>query len=187
MNLRSFSMMAAAGAALFGSGLAGAESAKAQQQSSSTAPTQANNSRGDSRPQNAEATRSQNSATAAAEALQKGPATEAPDAAVTEAKRRHIKPADDRLRMANPPPAAKPEKKPAAPANNYVWRPGHWAPAEGEWRWVAGEWALPPTPVSVWIEGKYDEKEQRWTAGYWQPDRLAPTEPGAKPDAPAPY
>src|SRR5688572_4851481 len=40
--------------------------------------------------------------------------------------------------MATPPPALRPETKPAAPAGNYVWVPGHYVPLNDEWRWVAG-------------------------------------------------
>jgi hypothetical protein len=92
-----------------------------------------------------------------------------------EARRSHIQPLDP-LRMTVPPPPRREETKPAQPAANYVWKPGHWAPVNGEWQWTPGEWALPPTRISVWIESKYDPQDQRWTPGYWQPDTIAPTE-----------
>lgn len=98
------------------------------------------------------------------------------DRALAEAKRRHIQPVADSLRMALPPPPPRTEIKIASPATNHVWKPGHWAPVKGKWQWVAGEWGVPPTPISVWIEGKYNDKDGRWSPGYWQPDRPAPAE-----------
>ena len=103
------------------------------------------------------------------------PPSKLSDHARAEARRRHIRPVD-RLRIAVPPPEPREETKTTAPGSNYVWKPGHWAPAEGKWEWIAGEWAVPPTSISVWIEGKYDEKEKRWAPGYWQPDSIQPAE-----------
>ncbi len=81
--------------------------------------------------------------------------------------------------MAAPPPAPRPETKPAAPAANLVWVPGHYMPVKGQWVWVAGEWSTPATPSSVWIPARYETAEKSWTPGYWQPDRPAPTDPNA--------
>lgn len=77
--------------------------------------------------------------------------------------------------MDTPPPAPRTETKPAAPAAGQVWVPGHYMPVEHQWRWVRGEWAVPATPISVWIPARYDEKEKKWTPGYWQPDAPAQT------------
>lgn len=82
----------------------------------------------------------------------------------------HILPMD-LIVMDQPPPAPRQETRPAAPAANYKWRPGHWAAVDKKWSWVAGEWVVPPDPVAVWIDGKYDATTQKWTAPYWQPDR----------------
>lgn len=73
--------------------------------------------------------------------------------------------------ISTPPPPSRPENRPPAPAGVYVWVPGHFAPVKGEWQWVPGEWSVPATPSSVWIEGRYDEKAKRYSPGYWQPDR----------------
>jgi hypothetical protein len=94
----------------------------------------------------------------------------AAEKAKEEAVRAHIKP-DKSVVMQVPPPAARAETKPPAPADNLVWVPGHWAPQDGQWKWVAGQWSVPATPASVWIEAKYDPPTKRWDAGYWQPDR----------------
>lgn len=99
------------------------------------------------------------------------PPAVATDQERADAKRRHIR-RDNRLLIAEPPPPAREETTLAQPASNYVWKPGHWAPAQGEWKWIPGEWAVPPTPVSVWIEGTYNSEDQRWTPGYWEPDTL---------------
>jgi hypothetical protein len=97
------------------------------------------------------------------------PKSLAEEKATEEALRAHVRPAA-RL-MATPPPAARAEVKPPAPDAHSVWVPGHWAPEAGEWKWTAGQWSTPATPVSVWIEAKYDAKTKQWSPGYWQPDR----------------
>ena len=121
--------------------------------------------------------------TTAKENEKKSPAAAIEDEkAAATAARRHILPPPDPFLIAVPPPSARAETKTPAPAANLVWRPGHWAPVKGEWQWVAGDWAPPPLPSSVWIEGEYDPKAQRWNPGYWQPDRL----PVAAEEKPAP-
>jgi hypothetical protein len=76
--------------------------------------------------------------------------------------------------IAIPPPEPRTESKPAAPGPGVVWVPGHYMPVKGEWRWVRGEWAVPATPISVWIPARWDEKKQQWAPGYWQPDAPTP-------------
>ncbi len=76
--------------------------------------------------------------------------------------------------MAGPPPPPRVETKVAAPGATYVWVPGHFMPVKGEWRWVRGEWAVPATVISVWIAARYDEKDKKWSPGYWQPDAPTP-------------
>ena len=89
--------------------------------------------------------------------------------ATEEAKRVHVQ--GDLVAMSTPPPPARAETKTSAAATGQVWVPGHWAPVKGEWQWTPGQWQIPPTPVSVWIDSKYDAKTKQWSAGYWQPDR----------------
>jgi hypothetical protein len=86
-----------------------------------------------------------------------------------------------------PPPPARAETKPASPDPKYAWVPGHYIPVKGEWQWVAGKWAQPPTVESVWIQGSYDAKTKRWSEGHWQPDGKPATkvEPNEKGPAPA--
>ncbi len=90
------------------------------------------------------------------------------------AKEAHIRPASAPVAMKTPPPALRPETKPTAPAQGLVWVPGHWVAVKGEWHWTAGVWSVPATPISVWIEARYDAKTNEWTPGYWQPDREQP-------------
>ncbi len=101
--------------------------------------------------------------------------TTASDQERDEARRRHIR--RDGLSMTEPPPSPREEKRSESPGPNYVWKPGHWAPAKGEWTWTPGEWAVPPTSISVWIDGTYDAKAQRWSPGYWEPDTIRVSEP----------
>ena len=98
------------------------------------------------------------------------------DAAAEAAKAAHIRPASAPVATKTPPPAPREETKPPAPAQGLVWVPGHWAPAKGEWQWTAGTWSIPATPISVWIEARYDSETREWTPGYWQPDREQPYE-----------
>jgi hypothetical protein len=90
------------------------------------------------------------------------------------------------FKMDEPPPAARTETKPEAPAAGYVWVPGHYMPVKGQWRWVRGEWAVPATPISVWIPARYDEDDKKWSPGYWQPDvaTTAHPQPATKADTP---
>ena len=81
--------------------------------------------------------------------------------------------------MPTPPPSLRTETKPPAPAEGLVWVPGHYVPINEQWRWVAGEWGVPATPASVWIEATYDRKTASWSPGYWQPDRPEPSEAAA--------
>lgn len=97
--------------------------------------------------------------------------------AIESAKREHVRPENEQVKIDTPPPGARTEKKPPATNAGLVWVPGHWIPVKGEWHWVPGEWGVPATPVSVWIEAGYDAKAKQWSPGYWQPDRLQPYEP----------
>ncbi len=98
----------------------------------------------------------------------------------------HIKSPRTPVPIAAPPPSPRAEKKLPAPAEGYVWVPGHWRPVAGQWQWTAGEWATPATPASVWMEPSYDPKAKQWSSGYWQPDRAESYETDTAPkDAPS--
>ena len=106
----------------------------------------------------------------------KTPPSLAESKAIEEAKREHVRGDTDQVRMDTPPPPLRTEKKSPLPAPGLVWVPGHWTPVEGKWQWTAGEWGIPATPVSVWIDASYDPKTKHWSPGYWQPDRIQPYE-----------
>jgi hypothetical protein len=97
--------------------------------------------------------------------------------AIEEAKRAHILPPTDPFKIDTPPPAPRVETKPPSPAAGTVWIPGHWRPVKGAWQWTPGEWGVPATAASVWIEPRYDPKMKVWSPGYWQPDRAQSYEP----------
>lgn len=59
--------------------------------------------------------------------------------------------------------------QPPLPELGYIWTPGYWAYADGDYFWVPGTWVLPPqvgylwTPgYWAWVNGVYI-----WNAGYW--------------------
>lgn len=93
-----------------------------------------------------------------------------------EANRQHIRPARASQPVKTPPPSPRVEEKPPMPTQGLVWVPGHWRPEKGSWQWTPGEWGIPATPISVWIEANYDATTKQWTPGYWQPDRDQPYE-----------
>jgi hypothetical protein len=104
--------------------------------------------------------------------------------AMEAAKRAHIRPSRNYVKVETPPPPVREETKPPQPTQGLVWVPGHWTPTKGEWKWTVGEWGIPATPVSVWIEPKYDPETKEWTAGYWQPDRTEPYSGESRHEAP---
>ena len=111
-----------------------------------------------------------------AKAIEKTAPELATSKALEEANKNHIRPAREGVRMETEPPAVRSEEKPPIPAQGMVWVAGHWRPVDGKWEWRRGEWGIPATPISVWIEPKYDPKTKQWIAGYWQPDREQPYE-----------
>ena len=67
-----------------------------------------------------------------------------------------------------PPPEAVPEDRPAAPARDYYWVPGHWNWTGHDWVWVSGYWAAPRigyvyvAPRYVWEGGRYVYYREYW-------------------------
>ncbi len=61
--------------------------------------------------------------------------------------------------------------QPLCPGPGYLWTPGYWAYAAGDYYWVPGTWVLPPTVGLVWTPGYWGYEGQRyiWHAGYWAP------------------
>lgn len=71
--------------------------------------------------------------------------------------------------LEGPPPPAPVEVVPAAPALGYVWIGGEWV-WNGGWLWVAGHWALPPYPHSIWIRGYWGRGPHGYyrVHGHWR-------------------
>lgn len=103
-------------------------------------------------------------------------------------------------------PAADSQMPGAAPGQGYVWMSGHWNSENGQWRWVAAHWELPPSRSATWIGGHWVASAGNWVwvNGAWnvsdaqQAQAGPPQPPGrnsqgdaqqgvASPSTPAPY
>ena len=65
------------------------------------------------------------------------------------------------------PPRPEVEERTVSPGPDYVWVAGHHAWRGGEWVWVRGSWERPPQQGAVWVESRWDERNQSWVDGYW--------------------
>lgn len=77
--------------------------------------------------------------------------------------------------FANSAPSAPPDlpdyEQPPAPAPGYLWAPGYWNYAPGNFFWVPGTWVLAPAPGLLWTPGYWGFAGGLflWNAGYWGP------------------
>ena len=64
------------------------------------------------------------------------------------------------------------ERRPAPPAQGYVWIDGYYAWGGRQYTWEPGRWAMPPRGYTVWVGPRYDHDQRgyRYTAGHWQPE-----------------
>ena len=67
------------------------------------------------------------------------------------------------------PPELPVYEQPPCPVEGYLWTPGYWAFADGDYYWVPGVWVDPPVVGYLWtpaywlfVDGNY-----RWNRGYW--------------------
>ncbi len=62
--------------------------------------------------------------------------------------------------------------QPAVPAPGYIWTPGYWAYADGDYYWVPGTWVEPPQVGLLWTPGYWAASGGGfvWNAGYWGPE-----------------
>jgi hypothetical protein len=69
------------------------------------------------------------------------------------------------------PPGLPVYDQPPAPDDGYIWTPGYWAWANGEYYWVPGTWVLPPAPGDLWTPGYWGfvDGNYVWNDGYWGP------------------
>ncbi|MGO9932446.1 MAG: YXWGXW repeat-containing protein [Steroidobacteraceae bacterium] len=62
--------------------------------------------------------------------------------------------------------------QPPVPAPGYIWTPGYWAFAGGDYYWVPGTWVEPPQVGMLWTPGYWAASGGAfvWNAGYWAPE-----------------
>ena len=62
--------------------------------------------------------------------------------------------------------------QPPVPAPGYIWTPGYWAYADGDYYWVPGTWVQPPQVGMLWTPGYWAASGGGfvWNAGYWAPE-----------------
>ena len=69
--------------------------------------------------------------------------------------------ADARFYVAAPPPPARIETVPPAPAPDWTWVPGHWKLENGQQVWETGHW-LEPRPGEVYVQAYWSQQGGRW-------------------------
>lgn len=69
------------------------------------------------------------------------------------------------------PPALPVYVQPPCPGDGYLWTPGYWAWADGDYYWVPGTWVLAPEPGLLWTPGYWAWEEVQFVfhEGYWAP------------------
>jgi hypothetical protein len=67
------------------------------------------------------------------------------------------------------PPELPVYEQPAIPSAGYLFTPGYWAWADGEYYWVPGTWVLAPQPGYLWTPGYWGSNGGvfLWNEGYW--------------------
>jgi len=67
-------------------------------------------------------------------------------------------------------PTAMAEQVPSAPSPTHVWLAGHHTRRGGQWVWVRGRWAVPPSSGSVWVPGHWVSHLHgfMWINGAWR-------------------
>ncbi|MDB6128621.1 MAG: hypothetical protein JWM35_2517, partial [Verrucomicrobia bacterium] len=60
------------------------------------------------------------------------------------------------------PPRPVVEERTISPGPDYVWVAGHHAWRGGDWVWVRGNWERPPQRGAVWVESRWDDRNQNW-------------------------
>ena len=67
-------------------------------------------------------------------------------------------------------PAALAEERTSAPSTSHVWVGGHHTRRDGQWMWVRGRWAVPPSGGAVWVPGHWVSHLHgfMWINGAWR-------------------
>lgn len=63
-------------------------------------------------------------------------------------------------------PMARPER----PSAQHVWVEGYWTWRNERYEWMAGHWALPPSPSARWVAPRWEREGNgyRFYEGYWR-------------------
>ena len=69
------------------------------------------------------------------------------------------------------PPVLPVYEQPICPGDGYLWTPGYWSWADGDYFWVPGTWVEPPDAGLLWTPGYWgwNEGAYVWNAGWWGP------------------
>lgn len=67
-------------------------------------------------------------------------------------------------------PQALAESRPSAPSSAHVWVAGQHTRRSGQWVWVGGHYALPPSADVVWVPGHWVAHLHgyAWISGAWR-------------------
>jgi hypothetical protein len=67
------------------------------------------------------------------------------------------------------PPVLPVYAQPEIPGPGYLWTPGYWGYADGDYYWVPGTWVLAPQPGYLWTPGYWGwgDGAYLWHGGYW--------------------
>ncbi len=68
-----------------------------------------------------------------------------------------------------PPPDLPVYEQPPCPGDGYLWTPGYWAWADGDYYWVPGTWVEAPEPGYLWTPGYWGWAGNAYVfhQGYW--------------------
>jgi hypothetical protein len=68
-----------------------------------------------------------------------------------------------------PPPDLPVYEQPPCPGDGYLWTPGYWAWADGDYYWVPGTWVEAPEPGYLWTPGYWGWGGSAYVfhEGYW--------------------
>src|SRR5580658_9812561 len=69
------------------------------------------------------------------------------------------------------PPAIPVYVQPVCPGDGFMWTPGYWGYADGDYYWVPGTWVRAPFVGGLWTPGYWGWGGGAflWHAGYWGP------------------
>ena len=69
------------------------------------------------------------------------------------------------------PPVLPVYAQPICPGPGYMWTPGYWAWANGDYYWVPGTWVMSPVAGLLWTPGYWGWANgfYLWHGGYWGP------------------